>query len=241
MWAGRQAAALGLSGAGRRGRACRRCWRAGTQRPGRRWATAGRPHAGGREGDPGGGGVRCDVLGAEVGEGVVGADRRRRAARRPRRRGARRRGPLERFGATTRVRSNGGRLHPDTAGLTVAAFRQTTSRADDPQLHTHAVISAKVQTDRRSLVGVGRPLPEAPSADAGRPVPVGAARRAHPPLRGRVGADRQRPGRNRRRARRAVGGVLETRRPGRRAPSRPSWPSSGAGRVATRPGGNGPR
>ncbi len=54
---------------------------------------------------------------------------------------------LERFGATTRVRSNGGRLHPDSQGLTVAAFRQTTSRADDPQLHTHLVISAKVQTD----------------------------------------------------------------------------------------------
>ena len=54
---------------------------------------------------------------------------------------------VERFGATTRVRSNGGRLHPDTQGLTVGAFRQTTSRADDPQLHTHLVISAKVQTD----------------------------------------------------------------------------------------------
>ena len=54
---------------------------------------------------------------------------------------------LERFGSTTRVRSNGGRLHPDSQGLTVAAFRQTTSRLDDPQLHTHLVISAKVQTD----------------------------------------------------------------------------------------------
>jgi len=53
---------------------------------------------------------------------------------------------LERFGATTRVRSNGSRLHPDTNGLTVAAFRQTTSRLDDPQLHTHVVVSAKVQT-----------------------------------------------------------------------------------------------
>ena len=41
---------------------------------------------------------------------------------------------------------NGGRLHPDTNGLTMATFRQTTSRADDPQIHTHAVISAKVQT-----------------------------------------------------------------------------------------------
>jgi conjugative relaxase-like TrwC/TraI family protein len=53
---------------------------------------------------------------------------------------------LERFGSTTRIRSNGARLHPDTNGLTLATFRQTTSRADDPQLHTHAVVSAKVQT-----------------------------------------------------------------------------------------------
>ena len=53
---------------------------------------------------------------------------------------------LERFGSTTRIRCNGGRLHPDTQGLTIAVFRQTTSRADDPQIHTHAVISAKVQT-----------------------------------------------------------------------------------------------
>lgn len=56
-------------------------------------------------------------------------------------------GYLERFGSTTRVRSNGGRLHPDSHGLTVASFRQTTSRLDDPQLHTHLVISAKVQTE----------------------------------------------------------------------------------------------
>ena len=53
---------------------------------------------------------------------------------------------LERYGATTRIRHQGRRLHPDTAGLAMATFRQTTSRADDPQLHTHAVISAKVQT-----------------------------------------------------------------------------------------------
>lgn len=54
---------------------------------------------------------------------------------------------LERYGATTRIRINGRRLHPDSGGLSTATFRQTTSRADDPQLHTHAVISAKVQTD----------------------------------------------------------------------------------------------
>ena len=54
---------------------------------------------------------------------------------------------IEQYGSTTRVRSNGTRLHPDTGGLTAAVFRQSTSRADDPQLHTHVVLSAKVQTD----------------------------------------------------------------------------------------------
>lgn len=54
---------------------------------------------------------------------------------------------LERYGATTRIRVKGARLHPDTQGLTMGAFRQATSREDDPQLHTHVVISAKVQTD----------------------------------------------------------------------------------------------
>ncbi|MGH9243837.1 MAG: MobF family relaxase [Acidimicrobiales bacterium] len=53
---------------------------------------------------------------------------------------------LERYGSTTRVRVNGARQHPDTGGLVTAAFRQTTSREDDPQLHTHVVISTKVQT-----------------------------------------------------------------------------------------------
>jgi conjugative relaxase-like TrwC/TraI family protein len=53
---------------------------------------------------------------------------------------------LQRYGSTTRIRCDGARLHPDTNGLTIAVFRQSTSRADDPQIHTHAVISAKVHT-----------------------------------------------------------------------------------------------
>jgi conjugative relaxase-like TrwC/TraI family protein len=53
---------------------------------------------------------------------------------------------LERFGATTRVRRNGVRQHPDAGGLVLAGFGQATSREDDPQLHTHVVVSAKVQT-----------------------------------------------------------------------------------------------
>lgn len=73
---------------------------------------------------------------------------------------------VERYGSTTRIRSNGGRLHPDANGLTVAVFRQTTSRLDDPQLHSHVVISAKVCTDEgrwyaldaRTLKGFQRAL-----------------------------------------------------------------------------------
>jgi conjugative relaxase-like TrwC/TraI family protein len=53
---------------------------------------------------------------------------------------------IEKYASTTRIRSNGARLHPETGGLSTAVFRQSTSRADDPQLHTHVVISAKVQT-----------------------------------------------------------------------------------------------
>lgn len=53
---------------------------------------------------------------------------------------------IERRAATTRVRSNGSRMYLDTEGITAAVFRQSTSRSDDPQLHTHVVISSKVRT-----------------------------------------------------------------------------------------------
>jgi conjugative relaxase-like TrwC/TraI family protein len=52
---------------------------------------------------------------------------------------------IERCGATTRVRVNGARQHPDTQGLTMAVLCQATSREDDPQIHTHVVLSAKVR------------------------------------------------------------------------------------------------
>ena len=78
----------------------------------------------------------------------MGADPGRAAARRPRHRG---RVPRSRTSSGSGRRpgsaAGNGRLHPDSQGLTMATFRQTTSRADDPQLHTHVVISAKVQTD----------------------------------------------------------------------------------------------
>jgi conjugative relaxase-like TrwC/TraI family protein len=51
---------------------------------------------------------------------------------------------VERHGLVTR-RGFGGIDQVDAQGLAVAVFRQHTSRTADPQLHTHAVISSKVQ------------------------------------------------------------------------------------------------
>jgi len=53
-------------------------------------------------------------------------------------------GWFEQHGAVTR-RGTDGVLQVDTVGVTAALFRQHTSRSIDPQLHTHAVIAAKVQ------------------------------------------------------------------------------------------------
>lgn len=51
---------------------------------------------------------------------------------------------FEQHGAVTR-RGRDGIHQVDTQGVTAALFRQHTSRTVDPQLHTHAVISSKVQ------------------------------------------------------------------------------------------------
>jgi conjugative relaxase-like TrwC/TraI family protein len=53
-------------------------------------------------------------------------------------------GWLEAHGAVTR-RGTDGVDQVDTRGLTAALFRQHTSRTLDPQLHTHALVMAKVQ------------------------------------------------------------------------------------------------
>lgn len=52
---------------------------------------------------------------------------------------------LEHYGCTTRIWRNGRRMHPEAGGFTMAVFQQSTSREDDPQLHTHAVIASKVR------------------------------------------------------------------------------------------------
>ncbi|MCZ7537462.1 MAG: relaxase domain-containing protein [Acidimicrobiia bacterium] len=53
-------------------------------------------------------------------------------------------GWFERHGAVTR-RGTDGVWQVDTGGITAAVFRQHTSRTMDPQLHSHAIIAAKVQ------------------------------------------------------------------------------------------------
>ena len=53
-------------------------------------------------------------------------------------------GWFETHGAVTR-RGRDGVDQVDTRGITAALFRQHTSRTVDPQLHTHAIIAAKVQ------------------------------------------------------------------------------------------------
>ena len=66
---------------------------------------------------------------------------------------------LERYGATTRIRVRDRRQHPDADGLSMALFHQGTSREDDPQLHTHVVVSAKVAApDGRWMALDGRYL-----------------------------------------------------------------------------------
>lgn len=53
-------------------------------------------------------------------------------------------GWFETHGAVTR-RGRDGIFQVDTGGICAAVFRHHTSRAGDPQLHSHAVISGKVQ------------------------------------------------------------------------------------------------
>ena len=116
----------------------------------------------------------------------------------------------------------------------MATFRQTTSRADDPQLHTHAVISAKVQTDDgRWLALDARYLKRHQRMLGGLYQSVLRAELTHRYGVG-VGADRQRPGRDRRHAPASCSRCSRSG-PARSTPRwRPRSTSSVAARVGTR-------
>ena len=122
----------------------------------------------------------------------------------------------------------------------MATFRQTTSRADDPQIHTHAVISAKVQTaDGRWLALDARYLKRHQRMLGGLYQSVLRAELTH-----RFGVE-WRPIVN---GQAEIAGVpdelLECSRsaPPTSTPRSPtSSTSSGTARAATRPGGSAPR
>ena len=68
--------------------------------------------------------------------------------------------------AHTRYRIGGEVAIVDAAGIVAAGFRQHTSRALDPQLHTHLVIPKPGDVTGWSLVGVGCPFDQVGSAVA---------------------------------------------------------------------------
>ena len=125
-------------------------------------------------------------------------------------------------------------------GLTMAAFRQSTSREDDPQIHTHVVISTKVRTpDGRWYALDARYLKHKQRALGGLYQSVLRAELTH-----RYGVpwdrDRRRPGRDRRLPHRAPRAVLEAHRTGRRPPRHQARRPSASAKAATRPDGSGP-
>ena len=64
---------------------------------------------------------------------------------------------VERNACWTR-RGRGGRQRLEGEGLTVAAFRHRTSRAGDPQLHTHAVVANATEAEGRATALDGQAL-----------------------------------------------------------------------------------
>ena len=145
--------------------------------------------------EPGAGGrLRPDVLGAEERERAVRARRRASCGRafvrlmtsRCGRRSATWRGRPRRFGA-----GMAGAIVEEASGLVAAAFRHRTSRAGDPQLHTHVLVANLGRGRRRAVVGAGRPAAVRAGADGELRLPGGAARRADADARRGVVAGRK--------------------------------------------------
>ena len=94
-------------------------------------------------------------------------------------------GHLEQYGSTTRRRRNGRMSFPDTGGLTMATFRQTTSRARRPAAaHPRRRVDQGANR-RRSLVRPRRPLHQAAPTHARR-LYQSVFGPSCPPVRGRL-------------------------------------------------------
>ena len=186
----------------------------------RRWAVR-------STGQHGGGRLRPVVFAAEIGVGPVGVGRRRRlGCGAGRATTPRSRRPWSSFGITPRsaAAATAGLTQEATGGLLAAVFVHRTSRAGDPQLHSHVLVANKVQavSDGRWLSIDGRELYEVQKA-AGMLYKALSAGRADRPARGGVErGGRQRRRRDRRRPRRTDRLVLEAAGPGRSG-RRPAW------------------
>ena len=149
--------------------------------------------------------------------------------------------------ALTRFRVAGEVVSVDAEGIAVGVFRQHVSRELDPQLHSHAVVAAKVASpDGRWLALDARPL-MADQTVLVVALPRRPARGADPPARCRLGGAGQRHRRDGRRRPGGAGGVLPALRPGRGPPGGEAGPvpgdvragTDGPGTVAAGTGGGG--
>ena len=133
---------------------------------------------------------------------------------------------LEQHGGVTRRGRNG--VHQvDTRGLGAALFRQHTSRDVDPQLHTHAVIWAKVQDADGKWLSLDARFLKQQQRSIGWIYAASLRSAVGPP--GRVlGPRRRRPRRHGGRTSGAAHAVLPAQRPGRRQAGR------GGGRLGGR-------
>ena len=105
-------------------------------------------------------------------------------------------------------RGAGGLRKIEGRGLTAASFLHRTSRAGDPQLHTHVVVANLVQGSDGSWSALDGRLVYAHARTAGLPLPGGAARRAHAPPRRPMATGAERHGRDRRHAGEGAASVL---------------------------------
>ena len=116
-------------------------------------------------------------------------------------------GYLERSAAAVR-RGHGGAVVEPADGLVAAAFRHRTSRAGDPQLHTHVLVANLGRGPGRALVGARWPAAVCARAGGELRLPGGAARRAHARRSGVEWSPvRKRDRRGRRRAAAGAAGV----------------------------------
>ena len=129
-------------------------------------------------------------------------------------------GFVEERAAVTRRQSGGVRVRAATSGWAAATFVHRSSRAGDPQLHTHAVIPNVVRRDDGVWVALDATVLYRWAKAAGSVYQEAAAPPAVGAAGGGVGSGPQRLSGDDRDHRGAVAGVLQAHRPDRAASRR---------------------